>query len=87
VFFDDNNPAALPTILKKHRKGIDILYAWLPRFSPTTAQIKQAKIVAHRGAHDHLIGIQENTISAFQRALDIGCWGVELDVHQTIDKI
>jgi glycerophosphoryl diester phosphodiesterase len=80
-------PQRSQQFLKNIEKGIDILYAWLPRFSPTTAQIKQAKIVAHRGAHDHLIGIQENTISAFQRALDIGCWGVELDVHQTIDKI
>jgi glycerophosphoryl diester phosphodiesterase len=40
------------------------------------------EIIAHRGAsRDHL----ENTLPAFQRALDLGADGVELDVHCTVD--
>lgn len=40
------------------------------------------QIIAHRGAsRDHL----ENTLPAFQRALDLGADGVELDVHCTTD--
>lgn len=39
---------------------------------------------AHRGLHDLDIGIPENTMPAFQRAVDHG-FGVELDVHLTTD--
>ncbi|MHB1094606.1 MAG: glycerophosphodiester phosphodiesterase [Gemmatimonadaceae bacterium] len=40
------------------------------------------EIIAHRGAsREHL----ENTLPAFQRALDLGADGVELDVHCTAD--
>ncbi len=39
---------------------------------------------AHRGFHDALHGAPENSIAAFQRALDYG-YGVELDVHLTRD--
>ncbi len=40
------------------------------------------EIIAHRGAsREHL----ENTLAAFQRALDLGADGVELDVHCTAD--
>lgn len=40
------------------------------------------ELIAHRGAsRDHL----ENTLPAFQRALDLGADGVELDVHCTAD--
>jgi glycerophosphoryl diester phosphodiesterase len=39
-------------------------------------------LIAHRGANrEHL----ENTLPAFQRALDLGADGVELDVHCTAD--
>ena len=40
------------------------------------------ELIAHRGAsREHL----ENTLLAFQRALDLGANGVELDVHCTSD--
>jgi len=42
------------------------------------------ELIAHRGANrDHL----ENTLPAFQRALDLGADGVELDVHCTSDGV
>lgn len=42
------------------------------------------RIYAHRGASAER---PENTLSAFQRALDIGCPGIELDVHLTLDSV
>ena len=39
-------------------------------------------VVAHRGAH---IGIPENTLPAFQKAIDLGCDFVEIDVRKTKD--
>jgi glycerophosphoryl diester phosphodiesterase len=40
------------------------------------------QIIAHRGASRECL---ENTLSAFQRALDLGADAVELDVHCAID--
>jgi glycerophosphoryl diester phosphodiesterase len=40
------------------------------------------EIIAHRGANREK---PENTLAAFQRALDLGADGVELDVHCTTD--
>jgi glycerophosphoryl diester phosphodiesterase len=43
-----------------------------------------AEIIAHRGANREA---PENTIPAFERALDIGVHGIELDVHVTRDNV
>ena len=42
------------------------------------------EFIAHRGVHDVFT---ENTLDAFQRAIDLGFHGVELDVHVTADGI
>ena len=39
-------------------------------------------VVAHRGAHD---GIPENSLAAYQKAIDLGCDFVEIDVRTTKD--
>jgi len=39
-------------------------------------------VVAHRGAHN---GIPENSIPAYQKAIDLGCDFVEIDVRTTKD--
>lgn len=39
-------------------------------------------VVAHRGAHE---GIPENSIAAYQKAIDLGCDFVEIDVRTTKD--
>lgn len=38
--------------------------------------------IGHRGAKGH---VAENTLASFQKALDLGVDGVELDVHITVD--
>lgn len=40
-------------------------------------------VIAHRGAH---IGIPENSIPAYQKAIDLGCDFVEIDVRTTSDN-
>jgi glycerophosphoryl diester phosphodiesterase len=42
------------------------------------------QFIAHRGAHDVY---PENTMAAFQRAIDLGFDAVELDVHATADGV
>jgi len=39
-------------------------------------------VIAHRGAHN---GIPENTLAAYQKAIDLGCDFVEIDVRTTSD--
>jgi glycerophosphoryl diester phosphodiesterase len=41
------------------------------------------KIIAHRGGAGYR---PENTLSAFENALKLGCYGAELDVHLTKDR-
>jgi glycerophosphoryl diester phosphodiesterase len=45
---------------------------------------KPVEIIAHRGANRESL---ENTIPAFQKALEIGVQGIELDVHLSRDGI
>jgi glycerophosphoryl diester phosphodiesterase len=46
------------------------------------AQGNGTYVVAHRGAH---IGIPENSLAAYQKAIDLGCDYVEIDVRTTKD--
>ncbi len=49
-----------------------------------SARRKRPLIIAHRGAR---LEAPENTLPAFQRALDLGADGIELDVLLTSDKV
>lgn len=40
-------------------------------------------VIAHRGAH---IGIPENTLAAYQKAIDLGCDFIEIDIRTTKDN-
>jgi glycerophosphoryl diester phosphodiesterase len=44
--------------------------------------VSSPEVIAHRGAPREL---PENTLPSFQRALDLGAAGIELDVHATRD--
>lgn len=51
---------------------------------PATSVKLTLGIIAHRGANREA---PENTIPAFERALEIGVHGIELDVHVTADNV
>ncbi len=54
------------------------------RFSDVSAPRTVPRIIAHRGASCEA---PENTIPAFQKALDLGTDGIEFDVLLTSDKV
>ncbi|MEW6439773.1 MAG: glycerophosphodiester phosphodiesterase [bacterium] len=62
----------------------DFLFARLAQPCPDPALLDQVRLVAHRGEHDnrHLL---ENTLPAFDAALEDGTWGIELDIRWTKD--
>jgi len=62
----------------------DGVYASVPQPRPTKSALLNGKIVSHRGEHDNKI-VKENTLAAFDRVLDQGIWGIELDIHWTRD--
>ena len=62
----------------------DILYAGIPRSRPSLIALQNCKIVSHRGEHDNK-SVMENTFAAFDRVVDKGIWGIELDVRWTSD--
>jgi glycerophosphoryl diester phosphodiesterase len=63
---------------------IDILYKLWPQPFPGQDRLRASKIIAHRGEHDN-ITIYENTLEAFELALERGIWGIEFDVRWTKD--
>ncbi len=65
---------------------IDFVFYLIPREKPTQAQLKELKIVCHRGLHNK-DGIQENTIESFDYALKNGLWGIEFDIRWTKDLV
>lgn len=57
-----------------------------PRFSKRK-KCKELRVpYAHRGLHDISVGIPENSISGFERAVENG-FGIELDVQLSKDKV
>lgn len=61
-------------------------YSVMPSATPSSDRVRAARLIAHRGAHQGSITI-ENTLEAFNKAKELGCWGIELDVHLTADKV
>lgn len=68
-------------------KAIESFFAYIPRKKPEGLIASKACLIAHRGAHDMKQQIIENTDAAFARALALGCWGIEFDVHATADGV
>jgi glycerophosphoryl diester phosphodiesterase len=67
-------------------KLIDNYFAYLPRSKPVSINAS-TQLIAHRGAHSSALSIKENTLAAFDRALQLGCDGIELDVHACADGV
>jgi glycerophosphoryl diester phosphodiesterase len=62
----------------------DCIFSRWPRSCPDSARLKHCRIVAHRGAHDNRLRI-ENTLAAFDAAAAAGVWGIEFDIRWTKD--
>jgi glycerophosphoryl diester phosphodiesterase len=77
----------MSVLLTLTEKIVDGFFATIPRPKPTSQRMDKALLIAHRGAHNNSMGIFENTHKAFQRAKEMGCWGIELDVHSTADGV
>ncbi|AWN17646.1 glycerophosphodiester phosphodiesterase [Salinisphaera sp. LB1] len=60
-----------------------VLAAW-PRRRPTRAQLERTLIVAHRGARDD-VHVKENTLAAFDLAVQAGVRAIEFDIRYTAD--
>lgn len=65
---------------------MDGLFARWPQPAPSTALLRNARIIAHRGECDNG-RVPENTLEAFDRAVEAGVWGIELDVRWTADRV
>lgn len=74
-------------VLRKIEKCVDACYALFPRAKPQINLNKEICVIAHRGAHDWNKDIQENTVAAFNKALELNCFGIEFDIHATKDNV
>jgi glycerophosphoryl diester phosphodiesterase len=63
---------------------VDLWFRLIPRRRPSRQALADCKIISHRGEHDNR-RIFENTMAAFSRAAEAGCWGLEFDVRWTRD--
>lgn len=70
------------TMLNCLQKGVDGLYRHIPRSKRPIPD--DLKVVAHRGVFDNCAVI-ENSYAAFDKALDYEVWGIELDIHESLD--
>jgi glycerophosphoryl diester phosphodiesterase len=77
----------MTVLLTLTEKIVNGFFAAIPRARPSSQLIDKALLIAHRGAHNNSQGIFENTNRAFDRAKEMGCWGIELDVHTTADGV
>jgi len=64
----------------------DRLFQRIPRPRPEPQRLQRCSIVTHRGEFDNH-RVFENTLPAFERALDCGVWGLEFDVRWTRDLV
>jgi glycerophosphoryl diester phosphodiesterase len=62
---------------------VDFSMAFVPRTPPARERLQDFRIIAHRGSRDR--GAIENTMDAFEHALEAGAWGIEFDVRWTKD--
>lgn len=64
----------------------DAWMAVVPRKTPPQSVLQRCKIVSHRGEHGDP-AVNENTMRAFQIAVDAGVWGIETDIRWTSDLV
>lgn len=65
-------------------RSVDAFFALYPRRMPPLSRLRRVRLIAHRGAHGP--GRPENTLAAFDAALQAGLWGIELDLRWSADR-
>lgn len=75
-----------PAIVKYYLQLADAVFSRLTQPVPSDEKLRRCKIISHRGDHDNLV-VKENTLAAFERAAEVGVWGIELDVRWTRDLV
>ena len=65
---------------------VNLIYRRWPRPAPASYLLKACRIISHRGEYDNHERF-ENTLPAFDAAVDAGVWGLELDVRWTRDRV
>lgn len=78
--------AFAPALESGYLKLMDAVFARWPGPAPSPDQLRQCKLISHRGQHNNR-DIKENTIAAFDRAAHAGVWGLELDLRWTADLV
>jgi len=66
--------------------AVDQIMSMLPQREPPVEVLNKACLIGHRGTCS-VVGIKENTLSAFSHAIENSAWGIELDVHLTQDLV
>jgi glycerophosphoryl diester phosphodiesterase len=61
-------------------------YRRWPRSETPAHLLRSCRIISHRGEHDNLSRF-ENTLAAFDAAVNAGVWGIELDLRWTDDQV
>ena len=68
-------------------KAADAAYRHMPRAAVTGIEWDTCRVVAHRGCHDSGATVHENSMAAFEAAVQAGVWGIEFDVQWTRDQV
>lgn len=70
-------------VLGVAEKAVDLV---LGLASYPESQLNRPSVIAHRGAWDSP-NCPENTLAAFNKAKELGIWGIEFDIHFTRDNV
>jgi len=76
----------LPTLESILQSSVDGIFALIPRKSPPLLALQNCRIISHRGEFDRKQR-KENTLAAFDFAVENKVWGIELDIRWTQDLV
>ena len=65
---------------------MDSCYRLIPQATPSLAQLKNCKLVSHRGERDN-ITVFENTLESLGKAVENSIAGIEFDIRWTQDLV
>lgn len=75
----------METLLQIAQTTADLAHQWWPAPVVNNEILRQAKVVAHRGARGP--GLHENSLASIREARRHGIWGIEFDVRWSQDQV